>query len=71
MTTRFHLQRSLKLVGLALMSSMTLSGLENRHRSAPKGDGCRPAARPHKIEIKETHFANTMTSNVIRDLHFS
>ena len=55
-TTHCHLKRRLQSMDLAPMSTMTLSGLEIRHRGAPKGGVCRPAARPHKIEIKKSDF---------------
>jgi len=35
--------------------------VEIRHRGAPKGDGCRPSARPNNIEMKKkTDFAEAM-----------
>jgi hypothetical protein len=39
--------------------------VEIRHRGAPKGGGCQPAARPHKIEIIiKKDFAEAMISKV-------
>ena len=55
-TTHFHLKRRLQSMDLALMSFVTLSGLEIRHRGEHKGGVCRTANRPHEIDIQKSRF---------------